>query len=339
MAEAQTQPPATELTVLTRVASIPLIADSLGAVHQTLSTNPYTRSPYATAQGLSKYALGYTEPLQKTIAPLLVRADGLANKGLDVVESRYPYPFKTPTEDIVKDLRGRSDQARDIANKTIDEKVKSPAITVAQGIDQRFAPVVDYFQVAVQKIHSTTGSPEVTPVELPKYQYQRAVALSKDLSDQLLTFSTEQINQIKTQNVLVKRATDAAHQVSAVASSSYSAAQEKVHAVSDVMLQELTKVQQSTATLPAQLQSSFNDISVHLTATIHDISSILTSSDPLQDKVTKVREHVQEHVYPLLEATSARAQVILESLRGKVAEKEAVAAAETNGNGAANGHD
>lgn len=136
MAEAQTQPPATELTILTRVASIPLIADSLGAVHQTLSTNPYTRSPYATAQGLSKYALGYTEPLQKTIAPLLVRADGLANKGLDVVESRYPYPFKTPTEDIVKDLRGRSDQARDIANKTIDEKVKSPAITVAQGIDQ-----------------------------------------------------------------------------------------------------------------------------------------------------------------------------------------------------------
>lgn len=95
----------------------------------------------------------------------------------------------------------------------------------------------------MQKIHSTTGSPEVTPVELPKYQYQRAVALSKDLSDQLLTFSTEQINQIKTQNVLVKRATDAAHQVSAVASSSYSAAQEKVHAVSDVMLQELTKVQ------------------------------------------------------------------------------------------------
>lgn len=136
MAETQTQPASPEITILNRVASIPLVADSLGAVHQTLSTNPYTRSPYATAQGLSKAALGYTEPLQKTIAPLLVRADGLANKGFDAVESRYPYPFKTPTEDIVKDLKGRSDQARDIANKTIDEKVRTPAMNVAQGIDQ-----------------------------------------------------------------------------------------------------------------------------------------------------------------------------------------------------------
>jgi hypothetical protein len=140
MAETQTTPAAPELTILHRVASIPLIADSLSTVHQTLSTNPYTRSPYATAQGLSKFALGYTEPLQKTFAPLLVRVDGLANKGLDVAESQYPYPFKTPTEDIVKDIKGRSDQARDLANKTIDEKVKTPALNVAQGIDQVGTP-------------------------------------------------------------------------------------------------------------------------------------------------------------------------------------------------------
>ena len=129
-----------ELTVLSRVASIPLVATSLGTIHNTLSSNPYTRYPYATAQGFSKAALGYAEPLQKTIAPLIVRADGLANKGLDVVESRYPYPFKTPTEDIFKDLKGRSDQARDIANKTIDARVKTPAFTVAQGIDQVWFP-------------------------------------------------------------------------------------------------------------------------------------------------------------------------------------------------------
>ena len=115
---------------------------------------------------------------------------------------------------------------------------------LTRDVFQRFAPVVDYFQVAVNKIHSTASSPETTsPTEGPKYQYQRAFALSKDLSDQLVTFSAEQINQIKTQNALVRRATEAAQQVSAVASSSYSAAQEKVHAVSDVMLQELQKVQ------------------------------------------------------------------------------------------------
>lgn len=98
----------------------------------------------------------------------------------------------------------------------------------------------------MKKINSSTGNQESTsnaPTEAPKFQYQRAYALSRELSDQLLTFSAEQINQIKTQNALVKRATEAAQQVSAVASSSYGAAQEKVHAVSDVMLQELQKVQ------------------------------------------------------------------------------------------------
>lgn len=131
--EVQTAP---ELTIISRVASIPLVASSLGTIHTTLTSNPYTRSPYSYAEGISKTALSYAEPLQKRLAPLLVRADGLANKSLDVVESRYPYPFKTPTEDIMKDIKGHSDHAYDIANKTIDEKVKSPAKNVAQGIDR-----------------------------------------------------------------------------------------------------------------------------------------------------------------------------------------------------------
>lgn len=68
----------------------------------------------------------------------------------------------------------------------------------------------------------------------------------------MYTFSTEQINQIKTQNVYVQRATEAAHNVSEVASNSYGAAQEKVQAVSDVMLQELQKVQVSrTVVIPS----------------------------------------------------------------------------------------
>ncbi len=105
--------------------------------------------------------------------------------------------------------------------------------------------MVDYFEVAVKKVHSTAGTPVEAPKEgeAPKFQYQRAYALSKDLSDQLLSFSSEQINQIRNQNVYVQRAAEAAHHVSEVASTSYGAAQEKVHAVSDVLLHELHKVQ------------------------------------------------------------------------------------------------
>lgn len=135
--QTQSQPaPVPEITIITRVASIPLVASSLSAVHSTLTNNTYTRGSYAQAQGISKAALSFSEPIQKTFAPLIVRADGIANMGLDAVESRYPYPFKTPTEDIMKDLKGRTDSAYDMANKTIDERVRSPALHVAQGIDQ-----------------------------------------------------------------------------------------------------------------------------------------------------------------------------------------------------------
>ncbi|KAI0918329.1 hypothetical protein AcV5_002341 [Taiwanofungus camphoratus] len=239
--EAPTNP---EITVISRITSIPLVASSLSTIHTTLTNNAYTRQLYTTVQGLSNSVLSYTEPLQKRFAPLLVRADSYANKGFDALESRYPYPFRTPSEDIVKDLKGRSDHAYDIANQTIDEKVKTPAYSVAQGIDQRFALIVDYFEAAVNKLHPN-GSTEQTaaPAAEAKYQYQRAYALSRDLSDHLRTYSTEQINQLKTQNILVQRATETSQTLGVLASTSYGTAQMKVQALSDTMLAELQRIQ------------------------------------------------------------------------------------------------
>jgi len=321
--ETQSQSPP-EVKIISRVTAIPLVACGLGTVHSTLTNNAYTRLPYAYAEELSKTALSYTEPLQKRLAPLITTADGYAIKGLDAIESRYPYPFKTSPEDMVKDIKGSRDHAYDVANKTIDDRVKSPAINVAQGIDQKLAPVVDYFAVAVERVQSATGSPTEGSVlngEPPKYQYQRVFVLSKELGDQLYSYSAEQINQIKAQNALVQRATEAAQNINAIASTGYGAAQEKVHGMSDVMLQELQRVQASTANLPTAVQNAFNDISTPLSATIHDLSAILTSSDPMNEKVQKVRVTVQDRVQPILEASAVRVQQMLDLLMGKAAEK------------------
>ena len=127
-----------ELTILTRVGSIPLVADSLNTINSTLLNNAYTRPPYELAQGLvlSMTALRYAGSIQKRLAPILTCADGLAHKGLDTVESRFPYPFHTPTEDIIKDIKANHDHAKGVATKTIDERVRAPAYNIAQGIDQ-----------------------------------------------------------------------------------------------------------------------------------------------------------------------------------------------------------
>ncbi|EPQ52361.1 hypothetical protein GLOTRDRAFT_65234 [Gloeophyllum trabeum ATCC 11539] len=314
----------TPLSIVNRIGAIPLVHDSLTTLHSTLSTNPYTQRPYTTAQGITVTAYQKIgEPLQTRLAPILVKADGYANKAVDVVESRYPYPFKTPTEDIVKDVKAKSDEARDVATKTIDDRVKKPVAGVAQGIDQRFAPLVDLFELYVSKLHAQVPETPAAqhPIESPTYQYQRAYALTRNLRDSLYVYSKEQLEQLESQSTLLQRAAATAHTISTTASSSYASAQHKVHALSDTMISEIRAIQSTTATLPAHVQHTLHDLTGALAATAHQLSAILTQSDvPLASKVAQVRVTVQERVQPLLEGLNARVEGTLAAIRGKTQE-------------------
>jgi len=246
--------------------------------------------------------------------------------GLDAVESRYPYPFKAKPEEITTEIttyvRERKESAISVASKTIDDKVKTPAYGVAQGIDQRFAPVVDYFEVQVNKLNGD-GTPSS---EAPKtdFQYQRALALSKSLTENLYVYSAEHIKELHAQNVLVQRATQTAHTITELASSSLTTAQARIHSLSDTMLQELQKLQNSTASLPKSLQSSFPDLS----ATIADFRNIVVAKDiTLNEKATKVGQEVKERVSPILEDVMHK----VKELVGVVASKKDEAAANVNG--------
>jgi len=139
--ETQPAPAAPELTIFNRVASIPLVNDTFSAVHTSLISHRLTRSPYSTAQAISLSALRASEPITAKLAPIIVRCDGFANKGLDAVESRYPYPFTAHGEEIIKAFKERSGYARDAANKAIDERVRTPAYSAVQGIDQVRTPL------------------------------------------------------------------------------------------------------------------------------------------------------------------------------------------------------
>ena len=119
-AEAQ----APTITIITRVTSIPMISSGLDTINDALTTNAYTRFPYIHAKALSNTAFKLTGPIQTVLAPIIVRVDGIANKAVDAVESRYPYPFKAKPEEVTA-----------FANKAIDEKVRTPALNVAEGID------------------------------------------------------------------------------------------------------------------------------------------------------------------------------------------------------------
>jgi len=107
------------------------------------------------------------------------------------------------------------------------------------------------------------------------------------------------------------------------------------------MLAELKRVQTGTYQLPSQVQSSLKDVSDGLTGSIHELSGILSSNAPLNEKAGKIKDTVQQKVQPLLDAATSRVQEILKviSSRGQEAkEKAEEKVEEKTQNGSANGH-
>ncbi|TFK58734.1 lipid droplet-associated perilipin protein, partial [Pluteus cervinus] len=347
--DAQPDRAAPEITILQRVASIPLVSSSLVTIDGALTNNAYTCGTYGVAKGLSSSAYKFTEPLQARLAPLIVRADGLANKAVDVVEQRYPYPFTASPEDVANYVRGTRDSASASVNKTIDERLKNPAYSVVQGIDQRFAPIVDYIEVAVHRRINSEAGPSNANTD-SKFQYQRALALSKDLKDHLYGYSNEQLRQIHAHSVILQRATETASSITNLAASSLTSAQTTIHGLSDNMLTELQKLQASTSAfastasntlqnnidslqhnIPPQLQQTYSDLSSNLGQVIVDLKGTVLEKDlPIQDKVTRVAKQVRESISPLLETLKKGAEGLLASAKNTANGVE---------NGSHHGHD
>ncbi|KAJ3741950.1 hypothetical protein DFH05DRAFT_1527646 [Lentinula detonsa] len=243
-----------ELTVISRISSIPLISSSLEIVNDTLSTNAYTRSPYTRALGLSNSAYKLTEPLQAQLAPLIVRADSYANLAVDAVQKRYPNAFTATPEDVMGYVQNRQ---KDVGEYVRERRESAGAI--AQNIDKKFTPIVDYLEVAVNRIDSNAKENSASvdnDVQSQISQYSRALELSTRLRDQLQFYSNEQMKQLQAHSVLVQSATETARSLSATASSSLSNAQAKLHTVSENMIAELGKLQAQAASLSASLQAT-----------------------------------------------------------------------------------
>jgi L-cysteine desulfidase len=76
--------------------------------------------------------------------------------------------------------------------------------------------------------------------------------------------------------------------------------------------------QAATAALPANLQASFKPVQDGIASTISDLSDVIKSDLPVNEKVGKLRLTVQDHVTPVLDTTAARIQDAIRSLTARV---------------------
>ncbi len=72
--------------------------------------------------------------------------------------------------------------------------------TITELISQRFAPIVDYFEGAISRLNTSEAGPSTPPDA--QYQYQRALALSKTLGDNLYVYSEQQLKYLQAQSVI-----------------------------------------------------------------------------------------------------------------------------------------
>jgi hypothetical protein len=73
-------------------------------------------------------------------------------------------------------------------------------------------------------------------------------------------------------------------------------------------------MQAATAALPANLQASFKPVQEKISGAISDLSGVIKSDLPVNEKFAKVGTTVQDHVTPVLEVAAARLQDAIRSL-------------------------
>lgn len=99
---------------------------------------------------------------------------------------------------------GAVKSSSDQAYSAFDARVRTPAYGFAHSADKSLSPIIDKFELAVNKFspQSSTPSSGSTTTE-DQSQIGRAYRLSVQARDQIVHLSSEQIREVQTHNVLV----------------------------------------------------------------------------------------------------------------------------------------
>ncbi|CAE6422251.1 unnamed protein product [Rhizoctonia solani] len=320
MAETQTATPAESphLTSVDRVGKIPVVNDTLATINSILSQNAYSKGLYSTAQAYSERAYNLSQPVQIRLAPVIGRVDGYANKGLDVLESRWPYPFHATTEEVIDTLRQGPDIAYGLATayanaatKAYEDRVKTPAFVLVSKVDSTLlTPIVDRFEIVVNKLHkdvpsspsSASSSSSSDSEGVSERQYARAYRLSLDLKDQVIIVSSEQLKQLQQNNVYIQRATESLYNLTNSITNLSHESSSRAHHLAQSVLAELEHIQNMVQSRKEALPGQYAALKEAVGTTLSEVRGIVQEAGvPVGEKAVKVRDVVVSHVEPVLQ--------------------------------------
>ncbi|RXK38350.1 hypothetical protein M231_04392 [Tremella mesenterica] len=94
--------------IIDRLQGVPAIHDSVYAANSIVNSTQITARLYAFAVAIASKSYNIATPVMVRTKPIWESADGIAVATFDRAEATFPYPFKTPTQDliVVKQLKG-----------------------------------------------------------------------------------------------------------------------------------------------------------------------------------------------------------------------------------------
>ncbi|KAL1734965.1 hypothetical protein EV714DRAFT_201366 [Schizophyllum commune] len=268
-------PLAGKFTIFQRVYGIPLVAAAIDKLHETLSTN-------------------------RRLTPLIGRVDDFANTIFDLAETRFPYLFYATPEDIMNVAYERRATFFGDAQMTLDEGIKRPALHVAEGIDERLEPLLDYYEDHIEplgdKSARSTRPNEQIEVQETQYQYQRALNLTKALLERITSVPSNQWQQT---SFLFQRSVIQVQELS-------DAMLAQLHALQRTISYLATSMQRSVTAAQKQLRITLVEAVNALSATIADLQTTMTSEElTTGERIDRVVDLTTSRINPLLERVKA----------------------------------
>lgn len=141
-----------------RIASLPLVYDSVNTVSYYVKSAPY--SDYVIDKSLNTFSTvqkitqPYVEPIHKHLQPHIQKADKYAVQALDNIEQKYPI-VRQPTSEILDSVTKPPLQYYADVKKTVEIKVAEPAAQTASALaksaNQRATVIVDGVEAVVDR--------------------------------------------------------------------------------------------------------------------------------------------------------------------------------------------
>ncbi|GAA98449.1 hypothetical protein E5Q_05135 [Mixia osmundae IAM 14324] len=149
-------------TFINRVASIPVVSDTINKAQEIVNSNSYSAAAYKQADKVAQTLYRATEPVQKALGPQIGVVDTYANKGLDFIEARVPTAF-APTSEVIATARKPADDAAQFAKRNlggvadqVSEQLKAASQSIVQ-IQTKLQEVVASVPRNSKDVHQTAS--------------------------------------------------------------------------------------------------------------------------------------------------------------------------------------